>query len=288
MPELPEVETIRRDLNRLVRQVRIKHVEIRKAKILRTLPKAFQKALTGQQITGIARRGKLLIFSLFTPDRYLLMHLKMTGQLIYRRHGRFVAGGHPVPLPEPDELPNKFTHLIFHFADGAQLFFNDLRQFGYAQIVDAESKDRIVASYGVEPLTAAFTLQYLQHELKKRKTSIKQVLLDQTVIAGLGNIYVDEVCFAAKIRPSQTAARVSPAESQRLYRAIKTILKKAITHRGTTFAKYRDGYGRAGGFVRFLKVYGRSGERCLRCKKGVIMKVKVAGRGTAYCPVCQA
>lgn len=298
MPELPEVETIRRDLEPLLVGRRFKDVRIKLPKMVHSGLSFLRRQLVGKSVQGLERRGKLLMLVVDNGERrYLLIHLKMTGQLIYSGLGKvagksaeephLIAGGHSDSTMKLDELPNKYTHIIFTLDDEAQLFFNDLRQFGYVQLVEEQEKIEIENRFGVEPLAKDFTVEYLWLALKKRQTAIKNVLLDQKVIAGLGNIYVDEVCFAAGIRPSRLARRVTREEAVRLHRAIRRILKLALKHRGTTFNNYRDAYGRTGGFVRHLKVYGRGGQLCQRCRKSVIKRAKIGQRGTAYCPICQ-
>jgi formamidopyrimidine-DNA glycosylase len=285
MPELPEVETIRRDLAKELVGAVIVRVDVRMPKLVTSSPRQFSVWLKNKKVQAIGRRGKLLIVSFAEADLTLLMHLKMTGQLIYEKKRRRIAGGHPIPLP--GQLPNAYTHLVFHFRGGGVLYFNDLRQFGYAKLVSVREKEKIIAAYGIEPLTGEFTRAALSAELGRRTAPVKHVLLDQTAIAGLGNIYVDEICFAAGVRPVRPANRLTEQEIDRLYRACQRIIKLAIKERGTTFSKYRDGYGRAGGFVRLLKVYGRGGQLCKKCRRGVIQKIKVGGRGTTYCPLCQ-
>ena len=292
MPELPEVETIRRDLMRVLRGKQIVSVRVRKPKLVRGVSAAvFSRRLRGQTVTDIRRRGKLLIFVLDTPDLFLLVHLKMTGQLIFRSTQVFVGGGHGYPVVRRGELPNSYTHVIFTFADGSTLYFNDLRQFGYMQLVSTEQLAAIEKAYGVEPLTAAFTPAELRRVLDARATALKNVLLDQRQIAGLGNIYVDESCFRAHVRPTRRAGRLSAQETTALHKAIRAVLQQAVTLRGTTFGSYRDGLGGAGKFISRLKVYGRAGEVCRRpaCRQAgvVIQRVVVGGRGTAYCPNCQ-
>lgn len=287
MPELPEVETIKNDLAEVLVGQSIADVTVRLPKIIKGNHRAFRRGLKGKKIGALARRGKLLIFEFEGSDRSLLIHLKMTGQLMYRRDRHIIAGGHSQHAMPTDTLPNKHTHVIFSLADGSQLFFNDLRQFGYLKLVTAQEKEDDLSVYGVEPLAAAFTPAALRQRLRKRKVSLKSMLLDQSVIAGLGNIYADEACFYAGVRPARRADKVKPAEVVRLHRGIRHVITLAIRHRGTTFNNYRDAHGRSGGYVRRLKVYGRAGHRCVRCKEGSVKKIKLGGRGTHYCPVCQ-
>ncbi|MFA5184200.1 MAG: bifunctional DNA-formamidopyrimidine glycosylase/DNA-(apurinic or apyrimidinic site) lyase [Patescibacteria group bacterium] len=295
MPELPEVETIRRDLAACALGRRISAVNILSPKIASHPAAFFKKSLVGRRLTGLARRGKLLILSL-SPARtgiaYLLIHLKMTGQLIYQDKQSRVAGGHSLggrsfASAVGGELPNKYTRASLEFAGSGRLFFNDLRKFGYWKLATAEELEKILAAnYGPEPLTATFSAAFLESLLRGRQTKIKALLLDQKKVAGLGNIYVDEALWAARIRPSRAAGSLRAREVERLYLSINQIIKLAIKHRGTTFSDYVDARGRQGNFSRLLKVYGRRGEACLACGQPIV-RMKLAGRGTHYCPHCQ-
>lgn len=290
MPELPEVETIRRDLDVLIGQ-KISALDILDAKTASPSAAFLKRALMGKKLLKIERRGKLLIF-VFSADQFLLIHLKMTGQLIFQSKKRRIAGGHSLAEGSFEKavggkLPNKYTRAIFSFSDGGQLFFNDLRKFGYLKLVNAQELKNILAkNYGPEPLTPEFSLARFQEIIKNRKTKIKAVLLNQKLIAGLGNIYVDEALFAAGIRPTRLASSLKKEELEKLYKAINRLIKKALEYRGTTFSNYVDSRGKKGNFSRFLKVYGRQKEACLVCKTKIV-KVKLAGRGTTYCPHCQ-
>lgn len=288
MPELPEVETLKNDLAEVLVGKTIADVEVRLPKMVKSPYRSFRHGLKNRTISSLARRGKLLIIELNDGDQFILIHLKMTGQLVYKHGPRVLAGGHSQSSMLVDNLPNKYSHVIWHFADGAKLFFNDLRQFGYVKLVTAQEKEDELSLYGVEPLAAVFTPMVLTDRLKKRRVALKLVLLNQSVIAGLGNIYVDEACFLASVRPTRRSDRLTKNEILRLHRSIQRIIKTAIKHRGTTFSDYRDASGREGNFIRRLRVYGRVGESCVRCQKGIIKKVIVGGRGTAYCPQCQS
>ncbi len=286
MPELPEVETIRRDLaTKLVRK-KITDVVVRKDKIVRGSTEKFKKELVGKTFWKIDRRGKLLIFDITRTDTFLLVHLKMTGQLIYQARGKRVAGGHPWPALDV-KLPDKHTHIIITFADKSKLYFNDLRQFGFMQLVDEKQKDLVIAKFGIEPLTKDFTKDNFSKIFKNRRAPLKAVLLNQNLIAGLGNIYADEICFAAGVRPTRRVDRLTKAEIDRLYGATEQVIRCAIKYRGTTFSNYVDARGESGNFVAKLMVYGRGGENCRKCNQFKIKKIKSAGRGTHYCPGCQ-
>jgi len=251
MPELPEVETIRQDLAAVVVDKPIERVRVTLPKIVQPAPASFTRSLRGKQFASIQRRGKLLLFSLRDSDRALLVHLKMTGQLIYVAGDEVIAGGHslsPQPTSGPTAyggaLPNKYTHVAMTFTDGCQLYFNDLRQFGYMRLVDAAGRAAAEAQFGVEPLSNDFTVEYLRDVLRGRSTSLKAVLLDQSRIAGLGNIYVDEAAFYAGVRPTRRAGRVTKAEAVKLHRGIRHVLQQALKHRGTTFNSFTDGWFR--------------------------------------------
>lgn len=285
MPELPEVETIRRDLSKLILGKTIAKVILHKPKIVKSSAKEFVKILTGNKIKNFNRRGKLLIAEL-AKGGWILIHLKMTGQLIYRYGDKVISGGHPEAF-SIDKLPNKYSHIILTFADKSQLFFNDMRQFGYMKLVDKKELDRVLSSYGIEPLTKNFTLPNFQKVLKNKTIAIKAVLLSQSHVSGIGNIYADETCFMAGILPSRRAHKLRLDEITRLHRACHVIIKKAVAKRGTTFRDYRDPSGDKGNYVKYLKVYGRGGEKCLRCKVNVLNKARVAGRGTVFCKKCQ-
>ncbi|MFA5126420.1 MAG: bifunctional DNA-formamidopyrimidine glycosylase/DNA-(apurinic or apyrimidinic site) lyase [Patescibacteria group bacterium] len=285
MPELPEVETIRRGLANKILDKPIVGVVVRTKSLVKSDFKFFKKNLQHNKFTDIKRLGKLLIWRLSRGEHYLLVHLKMTGQLIYVLGDSIIAGGHN--LPNLGKLPNKYSHIIIKFADGSRLFFNDLRQFGYFKLHPKKYHQQIAGQFGIEPLTPDFTLINFTKALAKRRISIKAVLLNQKLIAGLGNIYVDEICFRSQVRPTRIVASLKAAEIKRLYLACLYIIKKAIKHRGTTFSDYLDTDGRVGNYEKYLKVYGRAGEMCSRCHRASIKKIKLAGRGTHYCPNCQ-
>lgn len=288
MPELPEVETIRRDLEKKISNQKIKSINILATKSVRNKSAEFLDILVGNNFSHIERRGKLLMFALKKIGEYafMLVHLKMTGQLIYRHKKQILAGGHSQTAMDT-MVPNKFTRVIFTFSDGGQLFFNDLRRFGYLKLVSKEEKEKIVKNnFGIEPLTRDYTLEAFEKLFKKRQTNIKALLLNQKLISGIGNIYADEACFDAKILPTRKVNSLSALEIKKLFKCVEEVLRVAIANRGTTFNNYVDSDGHTGSHINFLKVYGRDGEKCKKCK-GIILKMKHAGRGTHYCPNCQ-
>ncbi len=284
MPELPEVETIRRDLERVLLGKDITDVSIRNKRLVRGDQVTFLAHTIGNQFSRITRRGKLLQFHLAHSDQVLHIHLKMTGQLICQIAGGFIAGGHPSAKIEA--LPNEYTHVIFTFEDGTVLYFNDVRTFGYVALMSPQSHAEALAKFGPEPVDEALTSSAFQEALSGKR-SVKAVLLDQSVIAGIGNIYADEICFRALILPQRRVDTLSRQEKKRLYNAMRSIIKLAVEKRGTTFSNFVDAAGKKGGYMDYLKVYGRKGERCIRCGSTPISKIVVAGRGTHYCALCQ-
>lgn len=283
MPELPEVETIKNDLRKKILNVKIIKVDIRLNKIVKNSTLFFVKTIENNSITKIERRGKLIIFYL-NNNLFLLVHLKMTGQLIYIGKD-FIVGGHS-QTGTINNLPNKYSHVIFIFKDNSKLIYNDVRQFGYLEIVNKEELEKRLLGFGVEPLSRDFTFKKIKKILYNKKTNIKAFLLNQKYIAGIGNIYADEILFAAGVSPKRKTSSLKEKEIQKIFNATKEILKKAIKYRGTTFNDYRDAEGKKGKFFKMLKVYGRENEKCLDCQE-VIKKIKVAGRGTRICEKCQ-
>lgn len=262
MPELPEVETIKNDLKRKILNKKIKRVDLRTKKIVKSPVKDFVLDLERNKFADIERRGKLLIFSVKTRQRlvsttkYLLIHLRMTGQLIYQKGKEITAGGHSDGSRDrfetcPYNLPDKHTHIIFYFNDNSQLFFNDLRRFGVAKIVDEKELEKILDNFGAEPLDKKFSLKIFRDLIKNKKENAKSFLLNQKYVAGIGNIYADEILFKASILPSRKIDSLKDKEIKKIYQAIKSVLKKAVKYRGTTFYSYLDARGRRGDFTKF-------------------------------------
>lgn len=286
MPELPEVETLRRELTLAVKDKTIKSVEVRWAKTVQPLSVSlFSKKLIGNKILSVKRRGKMLIVEL-TKDN-LVVHLKMTGQLVYRRQtGKMVAGGHAQKAMS-GELPHKHTHVIISFTDESILYFNDLRKFGWMRVLTDEELEKISENFGIEALSEKLNIKTFKKILERYpKRKIKQTLLDQKLIAGIGNIYADESCFCAGILPTRLTSKITDTEAKKLLVCIKRILKLSISKKGTSSATYVQLSGKPGGFVPYLKVYGRKGEKCKRCDDK-IERDKVVGRGTHFCKSCQ-
>lgn len=287
MPELPEVETLRRELDKVLKNKKIKSAQVLWPKTVAPLSiKEFEKQIKNKAIEKVERQAKILFIN-FTDPTALAFHLKLTGQLIYQpKTGKLVVGGHPAEEDEKN-LPNKHTRLILSFADNSTLYFNDLRKFGWARLVSDTEIKQITSNIGPEPLSKHFTEETLVNIFKRYPNrTIKQILLDQTLIAGLGNIYADESCFLAKLKPNRKANTLKPAELKKLQREIVAVLKHSIKMKGTSSRNYRRSNGEMGGFVPYLKVYGRADQPCKVCSTK-IEKIKHAGRGTHFCPKCQ-
>ncbi len=287
MPELPEVETVRTQLERMLIGRTIKSVICDWPKMVQPLSLTeFSKTVSGKKIKSISRRAKMLIIEL-SGKTYLAIHLKMTGQLVFQpKRGELVVGGHP-QKKGLDGLPNKYTHITLQFVDGTKLYFNDLRKFGWMRAVDQKSLEAMVAHYGIEPLSKDFTVKYLTQLIERYpRRNIKKIIMDQELVVGIGNIYADESCFSAGILPTRLAKDITPPEIKKLHHHIKRILKLAIDKKGTSARNYLTAEGIAGNYVKYLNVYGRQREQCKKCA-GALSKISLNGRGTHFCKHCQ-
>lgn len=266
MPELPEVETVKRELEKSVIGKKITEVVVHNPLVIREPKKEdFVKGLKGAVIKNILRKGKLLILEL-SSGKSLAIHLKMTGQLVYPGSG-------------------KESRVCFVFSGGKQLDFNDRRMFGELRLVDNWNAIKFVQNLGPEPFD--LIPKQFKEIIGKRKTKIKPLLMDQSVIAGIGNLYAAEALFRAKINPDRSAASLSDKEKEALLKEIKDTLHEAIKHKGSSIDQYVQVTGEPGGYVRYHKVYGREGKPCLVCKT-IIKRTALAGRGTYFCPQCQS
>jgi len=268
MPELPEVETIRRQLVKDLVGKKIQAVKILVPKLIKEIsPTLFQRRIVGKEIANIRRRGKYLIFDL-KPLLYLQVHLKLSGQLLY-------SSG---PEPGVD------YHILFLFKDGSRLYYHDLRRFGGFTLRSEDPEPLL--NLGPEPLSPAFTFKCWKQLILGKNSRIKTFLLDQHEIAGLGNIYATEALFRAGIHPDRRVSALQPDETKKLYQAIKSILRKALKAGGTSIQDYLKPDGSHGNFQKSLFVYRRKGQPCLRC--GNMIRVQKDGsRSTYFCPSCQ-
>ncbi|HUC87154.1 MAG TPA: bifunctional DNA-formamidopyrimidine glycosylase/DNA-(apurinic or apyrimidinic site) lyase [Candidatus Saccharimonadales bacterium] len=288
MPELPEIETIRIGLASNIIGLRITDLEVLHPKTFQSASALADSFAIGATITKLERRGKVLIIEL-DSGYSLLFHLKMTGQMVLVKPGggRY-AGGHPTKSMA-EALPDKSTKIIFRLSDGSTLYFNDQRVFGWVKLVPQAEvlRDSLIARLGPEPLTASFELKGFAAVLARRAGSpIKAVILDQSTVAGVGNIYADESLHLAKIHPATLAGDLTKPQVKRLYEAIKTIIALGVKHGGTSFTTYVNALGGTGDYLHNARVFRRQGLTCPVCGT-VIIKTRVAGRGTHLCPKCQ-
>lgn len=287
MPELPEVETVRIGLEGLVVDRTVSAVEFDWPKGFPNAPEDVDAFLVGAHITAVRRRAKVLIIDL-SSDYSLVIHLKMTGQLVFRSSSVAFGAGHP-SASLVGELPDKSTRVTITFTDGARLFFNDQRKFGWMRLLPTPEVENLdfFKKIGPEPLAADFTATDFIKRLNTRaKSGIKAVLLDQTVVAGIGNIYADESLWAAKIHPETRVQDVPQTKLKALYRGLVAVLRLSIEKGGSTDRNYVDAQGKRGSYLMFANVFRREGQPCPRCGTAII-KTRVAGRGTHTCPHCQ-
>lgn len=273
MPELPEVQTVLTTLQPRILGLQFERVEVFLEKIIKSpQPREFVALLQGRSITGMGRRGKYLLLEL--DAAYILaIHLRMTGRLVYS---------------ESVTPRDKHTHLVFCLNNGAELRFQDMRQFGTMNLMLIEDLDSFCSQkkLGPDALDPALTRNLFESRFKGRGGKIKQLLLDQSLVAGIGNIYANEILWRARVSPERTAELLTPVELGRMYRAMLAVLRAAVAHGGTTLRDYVDGSGNPGSFQSHLAVHAREGKPCLRCGKGII-RLKTGGRSSFICPSCQ-
>ena len=270
MPELPEVETIRRDLEKELVGHKIVDLWYDVPKMLQPSAEVVEK-IVGRHIVSAGRIGKLLLIGI-ENDGTLGIHLKLSGRVFIRSK------------TDPED---RFNHITFRLDNGKELRFTDFRKFGYAKLIeDATALKKITDEYGPEPFTSAFTIDALKNALGKTSRAVKTVIMDQKKIAGVGNIYADESLWYAKIHPEFAANKLSKNQVEALYQGIIKSLEEGIADRGTSVDDYLDIYGNPGGHAKNLKVFRQEGDPCPRCGT-IIKKIRVGGRGTHFCPHCQ-
>lgn len=289
MPELPEVETITRGLKKQLVGQKITRVDVLNEGTIEFDLRLITEVITEQKISAIWRRAKVLIWDL-SSGYSLLFHLKMTGQFVLRNaQSQTFSGGHPTASMQDDsDLPDSSTRVIFSLEDGSRLYFNDQRKFGWIRLLPTAEvhSDKFLSSVGPEHDSQSFTPKYLWDKIKNRITPIKALLLDQKIVAGIGNIYADEALHLAKIHPARKASSLSKAETAVLFNAVLSVLADGIKYGGTSFDKYVNAQGEPGNYIKHARVFKREGQTCRVCGDTII-KTRVAGRGTHYCPTCQ-
>lgn len=283
MPELPEVETVKNSLRDFLLGRKISSIEILR-------PKSFpfpekENFILNQKIIDFRRRAKFLDL-VFANNWHLLTHLKMTGQLLYQNKKNLAGGGHPT-ADFLQQLPGKHTRIIYTLDNNSHLYFNDMRVFGWMKILSESQLQQEYQKLGPDANTNQLTATYLITKIEKRKQPIKQVIMDNEICCGLGNIYAAETLFAAGIDPRRPANLITKKEAAKIVAAAKKILNLAISKRGTTFdGRYLDGLGQSGNFESFLQIYNHEGDKCKKCGT-TVQNVKLGGRSTCFCAHCQ-
>ncbi len=273
MPELPEVEQVKNSLRPYILNKTIEKITMNVPRLIKSpTPEQFANELQGCVLSDLERRGKYLIFTLNT-GKLLVVHLRMTGAFIYRG---------------ADQAAPDKPRIIFQLNEGT-LYYCDTRTLGTLDLISVEEMPRIKGLYslGVEPISKDFTAKYLKEKMHKSKRLLKATLLDQSVIAGLGNIYVDEAMAISGLNPKRNTQTLSEAEIKALHKAVKHVIEQGIANKGTTFRDYKDADGNKGNNQNNLLVYGRNGKPCKSCGTALVYE-KIAGRGTVYCTRCQA
>lgn len=273
MPELPEVETVKRSLEKKIVGCKFSGLKVFMPKIVKAgEADEVANAIAGQKIVRMGRRGKYLLVYL-ENNLVLVIHLRMTGQLV---------------CTSPEQELARHTHVVFNLDNGSELRFVDQRQFGRIYLLQANALDVLsgLKNMGLEPFDPEFTKEYFKKQLRNRRTKIKPLLLEQSFVAGIGNIYADEALHRALIHPERPAYSLHTREASRLYQAIKEVLEEGIANRGTSIKDYVDGEGQAGENQYQLRVYGRENQPCGKCKK-TIRRIKVGGRSSYFCAKCQ-
>jgi formamidopyrimidine-DNA glycosylase len=288
MPELPEVETVKRGLNSLVIGLKIKSVVNDNQKSFPNDPASVSEFMIGSELIAVRRRAKVLLIDLST--NYTLMnHLKMTGQLVYvKKSDKRWGAGHPNDSLI-NSLPDKSTRVTITFEDESYLFFNDQRKFGWMRLIptDLIAEEPFMLKVGPEPLEPEFTHKVFIDRLRRRNnTSIKAAILDQTVLAGVGNIYADESLWGAKIHPGTLVKKLTDKQLKNLHEEIIFVLNLSIEKGGSTDRNYVNAEGKRGSYIEFARVFRKENLPCPRCQTTII-KTRVAGRGTHTCPKCQ-
>jgi formamidopyrimidine-DNA glycosylase len=275
LPELPETETIARDLDRLVRGAEIERATVARPDVLRGVsPRTFSTRLTGAGIAGCWRRAKLVVLDLSTGDR-IVVQPRFTGALLVEDGGGKAAAG-------------DYTAVQLRLRDGRTLRYRDVRRLGTVALMNEARFRAYSDGLGPEPLDPAFTAAHLSVLLRGSRQAVKKVIMDQRRVAGIGNIYANEALWRAGIDPSREARSVRQPESVALHTAIVEVLTESIAARGTTFRDFRDAYGGRGGFAESLSVYGRGGESCPRCASRLVTTHAIDGRATVLCVRCQS
>ena len=286
MPELPEVEIVKRSLSKMINKAKIINIRISNYNLRYKIPKIFSKKLKNKRILKISRRSKYIIF--YFEDILLLIHLGMTGKLLLKKtkNSKIFKTSFYYDL----NIIPKHNHIYFTLSNGFTLIYNDVRRFGFFKLYNHKKLNNIkyIKKLGLEPLNKRFNLMYFRQFIKKRKKNIKSLLMDQTFISGLGNIYVNEALFMSKIKPLRSCNNLNDTEIILLIRSIKKILQLSILKGGSSIRDFKNTLGKSGNFQQFFYVYGKVNKTCSRIScKGVIKKIIISNRSSFYCKNCQ-
>ena len=286
MPELPEIEIVKRSLFKMINKAKITHITIYNKNLRYQIPNTFSQNLVGEKILKISRRSKYLIFHF--RKKLLLIHLGMSGKILIKRNfdNRLFKTSFYYDL----NIPKKHNHIYFKLNNGLDLIYNDVRRFGFLKLYNTIYLNKIafIQKLGLEPFSKKFNTKYFTNFVQKRKKNIKNLLMDQTFVSGLGNIYANEVLFMSKINPSKKCNRLNNNEIKKLIFNIKKVLQFSISKGGTTIRDFQNTLGESGNYQQFFYVYGRNNKKCSRIScKGKIKKIVISNRSTFYCTVCQ-
>ena len=286
MPELPEIEIVKRSLFKMVNKAKIINIKINNKNLRYKLSNTFSKSLINERILGITRRSKYLIFHF--SKKTLLVHLGMTGKLLIERNNDKKI--YKTSFYYDLNILKKHNHIYFKLNNDFTLIYNDVRRFGFFMLYNNLKLNEItfLRKLGLEPLSKSFNLKYFEKFIKKRKKNIKNLLMDQTFVSGLGNIYVNEALFMSRIEPLRTCKSLSKNEIRRLIDNIKKVLKLSISKGGSSIKHFKNALGKSGSFQQFFYVYGRENKKCSRIScKGKIKKIQISNRSSFYCNKCQ-
>jgi len=286
MPELPEIEIVKRSLYKMINKAKITDIKISNKNLRYKIPHTFSKSLINEKILKISRRSKYLIF--YFKKKLLLAHLGMSGKLLLMKSSDNTV--FKTSFYYDKTIDSKHNHIYFKLNNGLVLIYNDVRRFGFFKFYNTTQLNRIIflKKLGIEPFSKIFNVEYFEKKIKSRKKNIKILLMDQTFVSGLGNIYVNEVLFMSKIYPLRVCSSLNKKEIKNLIFNIKKILRLSISKGGSSIRDYRNILGKSGSFQQFFNVYGQENKNCSRIScKGKIKKIQISNRSSFYCNNCQ-
>ena len=286
MPELPEIEIVKRSLFKMINKAKIINVKINNKNLRYKIPRTFCDSLNNEKILKVSRRSKYLIFHFKT--KLLLAHFGMTGKLLIMKNNdkKIIKTSFYYDM----NINSKHNHIYFKLNNGLMVIYNDVRRFGFFRLYNTTKPNKIefLKTLGLEPFSKIFNISYFKKNIKKRKKNIKNLLMDQKFVSGLGNIYVNEALFFSKINPLRSCISLSSNEIKNLIFNIKKILRFAILKGGSSVRDFKNTLGESGNFQQFFRVYGQTNKKCSRNScKGIIKKIAISNRSSFYCNKCQ-